>query len=356
MILTELAVTDDVFEARTGWAIKPQGACKAEVCVPLPPEARRRDGRLDVAVIADRLGMPIVADEQRGIWAVGPETAVTGRVLTTAVAPELELPDADGNPFVLSSLRGKKVILTAWASWCGCRFDLPLWRDLRDRWAPRGVEVVTVALDVDPDAARPYIEKASADHPSLIDSAHVTDELFGFVNVPNGVWIDEDGRLVRPSEPAHPGTNPFTEQFRTMDLGGLAPEDAEVMREARKIRSDPDVYRTMIEDWIEHGPASEYALEPEEVVQRSAARTDDQARAAAEFEMGQWLHTHGDHQDAIIHWRNAHRLYPSNWTYKRQAWNFEDPVRQGHTDAYDSCWFEDLKAIGAENYYPEIVP
>jgi hypothetical protein len=112
----------------------------------------------------------------------------------------------------------------------------------------------------------------------------------------------------------------------------------------------------MIEDWIEHGADSPYAHTPEEVIARSDPRSADEATAAAEFELGQWLHTNGDHDAAIPHWRNAHRLYPSNWTYKRQAWNFEDPMRQGHTDAYDGSWFEDVKKIGAENYYPEIVP
>src|SRR5256885_9762544 len=58
-----------------------------------------------------RSGMPLVADAERGVWALGPETAVTGRALTTAVAPELELPDADGNLFKLSSLHGQKVLL-----------------------------------------------------------------------------------------------------------------------------------------------------------------------------------------------------------------------------------------------------
>ena len=61
--------------------------------------------------------MPLVADAAHGVWALGPETAVTGRVLTSAVAPELELPDADGNPFKLSSLRGQKVCSSSWASW-----------------------------------------------------------------------------------------------------------------------------------------------------------------------------------------------------------------------------------------------
>jgi hypothetical protein len=117
MILSELTVDVDAFEEGTGWAIKPEGACKAEVCVPLPAGARTADGRVEVTVVAERLGMPLVADRDRDLWAVGPETALTGRVLTTAVAPELELPDAEGRPFRLSSLRGKKVALIAWASW-----------------------------------------------------------------------------------------------------------------------------------------------------------------------------------------------------------------------------------------------
>jgi hypothetical protein len=58
-----------------------------------------------------------VADTEHGIWALGPETAVTGRALTTAVAPELVLPTVDGDAFRLSSLRGQKVLLVAWASW-----------------------------------------------------------------------------------------------------------------------------------------------------------------------------------------------------------------------------------------------
>ena len=117
MLLTDLEAGPAEFEARTGWALKPQGACKAEVCVPLPSQARRPDGRLDVRVVAERLGMPLVHDTEHALWALGPETTITGRALTTAVAPDLVLPDAGGGPFRLSSLRGEKVVLVAWASW-----------------------------------------------------------------------------------------------------------------------------------------------------------------------------------------------------------------------------------------------
>ncbi len=231
-----------------------------------------------------------------------------------------------------------------------------MWQELRTELHPRGLEIVTVALDVDADEAKPFIEAANPDHPSLIDQAHVVDELFGVVNVPNGVWIDEDGVLVRPVEPAHPGRNPFTESFRTMDLSTLPPDVAEILVEARKIKSEPELYVSMLRDWVEHGHDSEYALAPDEVVRRSQPRTDAEATAAAHFELGQHLHRAGEHPAAIPHWREAHRLHPDNWTYKRQAWNFEDPMRQGHTDAYDSSWFEDVRKIGAENYYPPIVP
>lgn len=109
MILDSLDLTENDFHTATGWEIKPEGACKGEVCVPL----RGIDG-VDVQAIAERLGMAIVADEEESVWAIGPES-LGGRALTTARAPELTLDDIDGTPFSLSSLRGQKVVLVAWA-------------------------------------------------------------------------------------------------------------------------------------------------------------------------------------------------------------------------------------------------
>jgi hypothetical protein len=231
-----------------------------------------------------------------------------------------------------------------------------VWQDLRTRLHPQGLEIVTVALDVDVEAARPFVEAAKPEHPSLSDQAHVVDARFGVVNVPNGVWIDEDGMIVRPAEPAFPGKNPVLDSLREIDLDTLPADVAPMLEAARKIKTDPEGYLAMILDWVELGAASRYALEPDEVVRRSQPRPLDEARAAAHFEAGEHLHRAGDHAAAIPHWREAHRLFPTNWTYRRQAWEFEDPSRQGHTDAYDSSWFEDVQKIGAENYYPPVVP
>ncbi len=107
MILDRLDLDSDAFQAGTGWEIKPEGACKGEVCVPL-------SGDFELTDAAQRLGMALVADEAHGLWALGPES-LTSHALVSAEAPDLVLDDIDGNEFHLSSLRGQKVLLVAWA-------------------------------------------------------------------------------------------------------------------------------------------------------------------------------------------------------------------------------------------------
>ncbi len=111
MLLRSLTIPRAEFEAGTGWQLKPEGACKGDVCIPLP-ETPGDD--VDVRALAESMGLPLVAAAEYGLWAVGPE-AIGGRALLSAEAPDLRLPDLDGNEFALSSLRGKKVLLYAWA-------------------------------------------------------------------------------------------------------------------------------------------------------------------------------------------------------------------------------------------------
>src|SRR6266511_3088881 len=108
MILHRLEMTAQEFERRTGWAIKPQGACKEDRCVPLPETA---GDLVQVGILAGRLGMALVHDEAHSLWALGPESG--SRALETAQAPDLRLPDWKGNDFSLRSLRGMKVFLLA---------------------------------------------------------------------------------------------------------------------------------------------------------------------------------------------------------------------------------------------------
>jgi hypothetical protein len=108
VIFDRLDIPADEFEEATGWQIKAEGACRADVCVPLP------DGSFDLIATADRLGMAVVAEPSLGVWALGPET-IQGRALVTADASDFALPDLDGNLVRITSLRNQKVLVVAWA-------------------------------------------------------------------------------------------------------------------------------------------------------------------------------------------------------------------------------------------------
>jgi hypothetical protein len=209
---------------------------------------------------------------------------------------------------------------------------------------------VTVALDTDADAARRSIEAARPGHPSLIDSAHLLDELFGIVNVPSGVWIDERGMIVRPPETAYPCRPAFLDREIPPDA---TPRQAAAIEAVRKLRIDAETYVAALRDWAANGTASRYALSPDEVIKRSRPRSLEEARAAAHFELGQHLHRSGRSEAAVAHFREAHRLHPDNWTYKRQSWSLVDPA-QGPNAVYDGDWLSDVLAIAPENYYPPL--
>jgi hypothetical protein len=111
MLLESLTIDRAAFEAGTGWTLKPEGACKGDVCIPL---SRAPGPTVDVAQLAQEMGLPLAAEPSRGLYALGPES-IGARALTTAEAPELRLEDLSGREFRLSSLRGQKVLLYAWA-------------------------------------------------------------------------------------------------------------------------------------------------------------------------------------------------------------------------------------------------
>lgn len=228
-----------------------------------------------------------------------------------------------------------------------------MWQAVRDELHPKGLEIVTVALDVDPPAASAWIEQNPPSHPSLIDSAHRVDELFGVINVPNGIWIDEDGMIVRPVEPAWPERDSPPDWQKLADSPEVPEQLRETLKLASGIRIQPAEYMLALRDWVANGAASRYALGPKEVIARSGPRGREEAEAAAQFELGQFLWDAGRQDLAPKHWREAHRLQPANWTYKRQAWALADPF-QGPTELYDSCWVNDVRKMGAENYYPPL--
>jgi hypothetical protein len=171
-----------------------------------------------------------------------------------------------------------------------------VWQALRTELRPQGLEIVTVALDArGNETAGPWILKAAPDHPSLIDEGHVVDALFGVVNVPSGIWIDEEGIIVRPPEPAHPRRPAFLDRVVPPEA---SPAERERIELVKALRVDAEQYVAALRDWASSacGGKSRYALSPDEVLRRSRPRPIGEATAAAHFALGQALHARGGHR------------------------------------------------------------
>jgi len=228
---------------------------------------------------------------------------------------------------------------------------LPGWQALHTEIEKHGATIVTVALDIDIELAKPWNDLAGPTHPSLIDTTHATNPAFGFTNIPMAVWIDENGVLVRPAEAASIERSPL----RDMEIPeGLPEQLSKVMHAVKAIPDDAEAYRAAILDWVKNGSSSRFAMTPDEVIERSRPHSDAEARARACFELGEHLRRNGNPDAAVTWWKEAHRLDPQNLVYKRQAWTLvttpagatEYDLMQGPNEVYDSNLVDEVSGEG----------
>ncbi len=163
------------------------------------------------------------------------------------------------------------------------------------------------------EAAGEWIRAASPTYPCLIDERHVVAELYGMVNVPMAVWIDESGTIVRPAEVAG-----ASEAFRTeFDRAAVAMPE----RGAAMARQASESYSAALRAWVLEG---KYALPAGEARSRLRLPTATDALAAAHARLAELLWQAGDGEGARRQYAEASRLVPESWCYRRQGWNLED--------------------------------
>jgi hypothetical protein len=185
-----------------------------------------------------------------------------------------------------------------------------VWQTLTEEVGAENLTVIAVALDSAPGAAEPWIAAATPTYPALIDREHRVAELYDFVNVPQAVWIDEAGRIVRPPEPA--GAFDFLNK-RKPGEAAVAPELLEQRKQARLM------YLDALRDWARNGAASPYAYSEDDVRARMAAPDERILAAHAHFRLGQHLIAAGRAEEGQALVERAKELHPDSWAMFREA-------------------------------------
>jgi len=215
-----------------------------------------------------------------------------------------------------------------------------VWQALYEELRDMRFVVVAVALDSGgATTTEPWIRAAKPSYPCLIDERHVVAELYGMVNVPSAVWIDEAGRIVRPTETAG-ASDAFRWHLdrptKQMSAVGLADR-----------RPTPGAYLDALHDWAVKGPASAFVLSEDQARRHLPRPRQEHALAAANFRLGQYLHAGGHRKAATRYLAEARRLHPESWSYRRQTWELEEPGRAGGPEFWAA-----VDALGERPYYP----
>ena len=212
-----------------------------------------------------------------------------------------------------------------------------MWQAIYDDYHDKGFVVIAVAMDNDIEATRPWIEEARPTYPVLIDRDHRLAELYNMVNVPQAVWIDERGRIVRPTENAG-----AFEGFRALDFKTMTvPDDV-----AATVQAAKSTYVAAVRDWAAKGADSIHVFSPDAAQAHVDVPDDDIAMAHVLFRLGLHLRQLGKQDEAADILANASALHPDSWSIWREA---AEKLDNGLAAGPD--FWERVRALGERHYY-----
>lgn len=199
---------------------------------------------------------------------------------------------------------------------------MPVWQSIYEEIDDENFVIISAAQDTGGEgAAGGVFDAAKVTYTAIIDVDHTISSLYNFVNVPSGVWIDEEGRIVRWNE----GTYAAQHKLGTIEFGS-------------------DLYVPALKDWLAKGADSEYVWTPEEVAAHIIPRTDDAEKAEPTFKLGVYFQQQGDEERANKYWEESQRLNPDSWNFHRQDWSFT-PSEAG------ANWLKKVQTLGDKPYY-----
>lgn len=132
-----------------------------------------------------------------------PATPPKGNVPATfvpATAWEAPLNTIEGKPFKLGDLKGKVLVLSLWATWCGpCRNEVPELVQMQSEYGPRGFEII--GLDIDPESDSPeevkaFMKEFKINYKVAFAERDLALSLMRGGNIPQSLVVARDGRVI----------------------------------------------------------------------------------------------------------------------------------------------------------------
>ncbi len=195
-------------------------------------------------------------------------------------------------------------------------------------------------MDAELEAAQPWVDEASPTFVTLIDKNHQLSSLYNMVNVPQAVWIDEDGKIVRPTESG--GSIDILREFDT-EIMGFKPEAMERAAAAKA------TYTAAVKDWAINGKESPYAFDPDAARGLVEPMTNNMAMAHTKFQLGQYLLKNGRGDEADGLFAECRDLHPYSWNIFRQTTEKTDTGIAAGEDFWGK-----VTSLGDKEYYKTV--
>jgi thiol-disulfide isomerase/thioredoxin len=133
-------------------------------------------------------------------------------------APEIVLKDLNGKRVDLHAYGGKVVLLNFWATWCApCKIEMPRFVAWQAEYGPRGLRVIGISMDDDPELARKLYKKLRLNYPVMMGNEKVGELYGGVLGLPVTFLIDSHGE-VRAQFQGETDLNAMEEQLKALLL------------------------------------------------------------------------------------------------------------------------------------------
>ncbi len=115
-----------------------------------------------------------------------------------AVAPDFEIEEYEGKPVKLSSFKSKVTLINFWATWCAsCVIEIPSILKLRDEFKDKGLQVIFVSVDEDPEEVLPEkLIELKLGRPTYVDRDQNLSELFEVSAIPLTVIFNQKREIL----------------------------------------------------------------------------------------------------------------------------------------------------------------